>query len=331
MYNLEDGRECETALNEVCGAGVELAESTVGAVVVRHHFWARNPMEFVGSRGRVEKALRMVGGGRARIVESGVGHFAVEVVRAERGGVSWAEVVGGGEAKSGLLLGVDQEGEAVRVGLSEMPHLLIAGATGSGKSVCLNGLIMQLLTGAEWQAARLVLIDTKKVELGIYKERVGVFADSVRAALDALFDVVKEMRGRYDEMAEKGLREYDGGEIVVVVDELADLMLSGAKAIVERHLVTLAQMGRAAKVHLILATQRPQVKVCTGLILANVPTRICLQTAAVRDSVLCLGHKGAEELLGKGDALVKLATEGGEKRVQVPFISVEEIAAKLGK
>lgn len=330
MYNLEEARDCEAVLTMVCGAGVELVESVAGAVVVRHEFAVTDPMAFVAAQGRIEKALKLVGGGgdRVRLVDGGVagGGFAVEVVRAVRERVAWADVCGG-DGGGGLVLGVGQDGEAVRARLSDMPHLLVAGATGSGKSVCVNGLVMQLLASG----ARLVLVDMKRVELGVYRERAEVFADRERAALDALFYVVKEMRARYDEMAARGLREYDGAALVVVVDELADLMLGGAKAVAERYLVTLAQMGRAARVHLILATQRPQVKVCTGLILANVPTRICLQTASARDSVLCLGHKGAEALAGKGDALVKLATESKEKRVQVPFISMDEIVKEVAK
>jgi len=217
-----------------------------------------------------------------------------------------------------LALGKDILGKPIVADLARMPHLLVAGATGAGKSVAVNGMILSMLFKASPADLRLVMIDPKMLELSVYQDIPHLFAPVITAPKDAsgaLRKLVFEMETRYRLLAAKGVRNIDGynaalkdGEerlpyIVVLIDELADLMLTAPREI-EDSIARLAQMARAAGIHLILATQRPSVDVLTGVIKANFPARISFQVSSKVDSRTILDSNGAEQLLGKGDMLL---------------------------
>jgi len=256
------------------------------------------------------------------------------------------EVVGSGvfsRAKSRLsfAVGKDIGGMSIVGDIGKLPHLLIAGTTGSGKSVCMNSLIISLLYKASPDEVKLIMIDPKMVELGIYNGiphlLIPVVTDPKKAA-GSLQWAVTEMLRRYRMMADAGVRnleeynklaavsdEYDVmPQIVVVIDELADLMLVAAKD-VEEAICRVAQMGRASGIHLIVATQRPSADVITGLMKANIPSRIAFAVASAIESRIILDTVGAEKLVGKGDMLYAPLGEGKPKRVQGCFITDEEV------
>ena len=239
-----------------------------------------------------------------------------------------------------IALGAGVSGEAVVADLASMPHLLIAGATGSGKSVCLNAIITCLLMNHSPEQLRLVLIDPKRVELAPFAKvphlafsEIVVDLDRVVGTLQA---VINEMESRYRRFAQAGVRDIGGYNDqaggpglpywVVIIDELADLMMS-APYQVEHQVVRLAQLARATGIHLVIATQRPSVDVVTGLIKANFPTRIAFAMSSQVDSRTVLDHAGAEKLLGRGDMLHQPTDAQKPKRLQGVFVSDEETAA----
>ena len=241
-------------------------------------------------------------------------------------------------ASSGLpmALGEGTSGEPLAIDLKEMPHLLIAGATGSGKSVCINSLVSSLILTNNPQDLRMLMVDPKRVELtpynGIPHLLMPVIVDAERA-VKAFGSVLSEMFRRYKSMEEMGTRNIDSynrkaddpfPHIVIIVDELADLMMTAAYE-VEQSLVRLAQLGRATGIHLILATQRPSVNVMTGLMKANIPARVAFAVASQVDSRVILDGAGAEKLLGKGDMLFQSPSEIKPQRIQGAYVSDKEI------
>ena len=243
-----------------------------------------------------------------------------------------------GRSKLALALGKGAGGEAVAADLAKMPHLLIAGATGSGKTVCLNATIACLLMYNIPNDIRFILIDPKRVELTSFNSiphlATPVIVDSEKA-LEALRWLSQEMDKRYQKMATVGARNIEGynknrsgGEklsyLVLVIDELADLMMVGGDE-VERILCRLAQLSRAVGIHLVVATQRPSVDVLTGLIKANFPTRISFAVVSQVDSRTILDAVGAEKLLGRGDMLYMPTEADKPKRLQGCFVSDTEI------
>jgi S-DNA-T family DNA segregation ATPase FtsK/SpoIIIE len=233
-------------------------------------------------------------------------------------------------------LGKDISGRAVFFDLSEMPHLLVAGTTGSGKSVMLNGLLTSLLLTTDPRQVKMVLIDPKRVELshfGRVPHLITRVVTDVKKAANALAWAVAEMERRYEVLERHGVRSVEGYNdraetqmpyVVVVIDELADLMMqAGAK--VEDAIIRLAQKARAVGIHLVVATQRPSVDVITGMIKANVPSRIAFAVSSQVDSRVILDTPGAEALLGMGDMLYKPVSAARPSRVQGAFISEAEV------
>ena len=239
------------------------------------------------------------------------------------------------DIKLPIALGKSISGTPIIGDLASMPHLLIAGTTGSGKSVCINTIILSLLYKLTPNKCKFILIDPKMLELSTY-ERIPhllcpVITEPKRAA-SVLGWVVKEMESRYRLMTKEGVRNIDGYNekhslpmpyIVVIVDEMSDLMLVAGKEI-ENYIQKLSQMARAAGIHIIMATQRPSVDVITGTIKANFPTRISFQVSSKIDSRTILGEQGAEQLLGKGDMLY-MSSANRIIRIHAPFVSENEI------
>ncbi|WP_139891215.1 MULTISPECIES: DNA translocase FtsK [unclassified Bacillus (in: firmicutes)] len=245
-----------------------------------------------------------------------------------------------------IALGRDISGEAVSAELNKMPHLLVAGATGSGKSVCINGIITSVLMRAKPHEVKMMMIDPKMVELNVYNGIPHLLAPVVtdpKKAAQALKKVVMEMERRYELFSHSGTRNIEGyndlvtrqnleeGEknpllpyIIVIVDELADLMMV-ASSEVEDAITRLAQMARAAGIHLIIATQRPSVDVITGVIKANIPSRIAFSVSSQIDSRTILDMGGAEKLLGRGDMLFLPVGASKPVRVQGAFLSDQEV------
>lgn len=232
--------------------------------------------------------------------------------------------------------------------LNKMPHVLVAGSTGSGKSVCINGIIISILMRAKPHEVKMMMIDPKMVELNVYNGVPHLLAPVVtdpRKASQALKKVVSEMERRYELFSHTGTRNIEGYNehieqwneendekhprmpyIVVIVDELADLMMV-ASSDVEDSITRLAQMARAAGIHLIIATQRPSVDVITGIIKANIPSRIAFAVSSAIDSRTILDGAGAEKLLGRGDMLFLPAGASKPVRVQGAFVSDQEVEA----
>ncbi len=320
--------------------------------------------------------------------------IGVEVPNRQRQTVTLGDILGSPEATAArhpleVAAGRDIAGRPVLVNLAEMPHLLIAGATGSGKSSCINSMLTSLLMRATPDQVRLILVDPKRVELGHYTGLPHLLTAPVtnpKKAANALHWAVQEMERRYDVLAEVGMRDitgynaaWDRGElagepeggalglgddmsedadegsggvpgagpsaqdgeragvarytrlpfIVVVVDELNDLMMVAARD-VEESICRIAQMARAVGIHLVLATQRPSVDVITGLIKANIPSRLAFAVSSLADSRVVLDQPGAERLIGKGDMLLLTASSSQARRIQGPWADEEDIRKIVG-
>ena len=292
-------------------------------------------------------ALNMAAAGGVRIEAPVPGKSAVgiEIANSSIATVTLREVLESEEfqshaSKLAVALGKDIAGTPVVADLARMPHLLIAGATGSGKSVCINSIIASILYKATPDEVKLILIDPKVVELSVYNGiphlLIPVVTDPKKAA-GALGWAVQEMTDRYKKFEGAAVRDLKGynkhavkngfeplPQIVVIIDELADLMMV-AQNDVETKICRLTQLARAAGIHLVIATQRPSVDVITGLIKANVPSRIAFAVASQVDSRTILGIGGAEKLLGRGDMLFDPSGASKAIRVQGAFINDDEV------
>ena len=266
--------------------------------------------------------------------------IGIEIPNTKRENVYLSEIISDEkfskkEIKLPIALGKSISGAPVVGDLVAMPHLLIAGTTGSGKSVCINTLILSLLYRHPPNMCKFILIDPKMLELSSYEGIPHLLCPVIteaKKATRALGWVVKEMENRYKRMSQEGVRNIDGFNqkmknkmpfIVVIVDEMSDLMLTAGKEI-ESYIQKLSQMARAAGIHIIMATQRPSVDVITGTIKANFPTRISFQVSSKIDSRTILGEQGAEQLLGKGDFLF-MSSANRIIRIHGPFVTESEI------
>jgi len=306
--------------------------------------------------------------------------IGVEVPNRHRQLVALGDILASSEAAGAdhpleVALGRDIAGRAVMVNLAEMPHVLVSGATGSGKSSCINSVLTSILSRATPDQVRLILVDPKRVELGQYNDLPHLLTQVVvdpKKAANALGWAVTEMERRYDLLAEVGMRDItgynagfddghlaqfeedyqfrmrgtgagtDGDEdeqdleaeprfhrlpfILIVVDELNDLMMVAARD-VEESVCRIAQMARAVGIHLVLATQRPSVDVITGVIKANIPSRMAFSVSSLADSRVILDQPGAERLIGMGDMLLLTASSSNPQRLQGPWVSEEEVRA----
>ena len=283
--------------------------------------------------------------------------IGVEVPNDTRQLVSVGDILASPEAKAAknpleVAIGRDINGRSVLADLSKMPHILIAGATGAGKSSCINSLLTSILMHSTPDQVRLILIDPKRVELGQYNRLPHLLTQVVtnpKKAANALSWTVKEMERRYDLLSDVGFRDIDGynaaydrGEvmdqtdlgleyhrlpyILVVVDELNDLMMVAARD-VEESICRIAQMARAVGIHLVIATQRPSVNVITGVIKANVPARLAFAVSSLADSRVILDQGGAEKLLGRGDMLLLGPSSSIAQRIQGAWVTEDEVRA----
>jgi S-DNA-T family DNA segregation ATPase FtsK/SpoIIIE len=322
------------ALLDQIGLPCRPAGHTSGAQITTYHY----NLIALKDHNKAARAVRALSAALCTpcaLTTSDRAHIAIQAARAERELVALRQTVQHlrpDRTPTTAALGLDDAGQPVIVDIAKMPHMLLAGATGSGKSVALNTILCSMLYCATPTMTQFVMIDPKQVELSAYAglpHLATPIITSAQEAVNALASVNAAMDKRYKAMARK--RTKSGTEagfprMVIVIDELADLMLTSKKA-VEESIIRIAQLGRAAGMHLLVATQKPVVSVITGLIQGNIPCKLALQTASTSDSVRILGHKGAESLLGRGDALLKLPDRVQEIRVQCAYTGPKDIDA----
>jgi S-DNA-T family DNA segregation ATPase FtsK/SpoIIIE len=317
-----------------CGVPCEFLQVVSAPQIATYHFKLNNILDITKLKKPIT-ALSALIHTTVTQTTSNIGHFALVVAKPQRKIVTLRECMltttfDDYDRHLRACLGCSADNESVVLSVGNMPHMLIAGATGSGKSVLLNSIIVSLLFSCTPTMMQFVMIDPKKVELSKYEGLPHLIRPIIKShseAVQALEDVCAEMDERYNRMAAEGYKKAsDMGlpPLVVVIDELADLMLT-SKYECEQSIIRIAQLGRAAGIHLIIATQRPTVNVITGLIKSNIPCKIALQTSSIRDSITILDHKGAESLTGKGDALLKLPDRVEEIRFQSAYISDADI------
>jgi len=353
---LENSRVLEKAL-ETFGVSGKVVSVSPGPIITRYEVEPASGVRVSRIASLSDDLARILKAKRIRIVAPipGTSVVGIEIPNKKPALVYFKEIVSSdkfrrAKSKLTIALGKTISGEVCVFDLATMPHLLIAGATGSGKSVCINTIIASILYKAYPDEVKFLLVDPKKLELSLYKalkgyhlitcegvdEEVITRADN---ALIALRAVEAEMERRYEILANAVVRNIDeynakvkagqfDGEflpyIVVVIDELADLMMISSKE-VEEPITRLAQMSRAVGIHLVIATQRPSVDVITGLIKANFPSRIAFQVASKIDSRTIIDTNGAEKLLGRGDMLIVTSTNPEPQRLHNAFISLDEV------
>ena len=352
----EEMRENSRRLNETLASfniDAHIINVTRGPSVTRYEVELDKGVRLNKITGCADDIALSLGASGVRIaaVPGKISVVGIEVPNRAVTTVSLREVIDSPEfakakSKTSVALGKSIDGSCIVGNIARMPHLLIAGTTGSGKSVCMNSIIISLLYKAGPDDVKLIMVDPKMVELGIYNGiphlLIPVVTDPKKAA-GSLQWAVTEMLRRYRMMSDMGVRdlesynsivtsEEDGQklpQVVIIIDELADLMMVAAKE-VEDSICRIAQMGRAAGMHLIIATQRPSANVITGLMKANIPSRIAFSVASAMESRIILDTMGAEKLVGKGDMLYAPVGCGKPLRVQGCFVTDTEVEAVAG-
>lgn len=360
----ETGRNLEAALAEH-GVETRLIGMTVGPTVTRYELELGPGVKVARVTSLHKDIAYAMATPDVRILAPIPGKQAigVEIPNVRKQLVTVGDILLSPEARAAthpleVAIGRDIDGKAILANLAAMPHILIAGATGAGKSSCLNSLLTSILMRSTPDQVRMILVDPKRVEMGQYNKLPHLLTEVVtvpKKAANALAWAVREMERRYDLLAECGFRDitgynaaYDRGElndpnaellgpdaesvttyermpfILVVIDELADLMMVAARD-VEESICRLAQMARAVGIHLVIATQRPSVNVITGLIKANVPARLAFAVSSATDSRVILDQTGAERLLGKGDMLLLGPSSSIAQRVQGSWVTEDEV------
>jgi S-DNA-T family DNA segregation ATPase FtsK/SpoIIIE len=351
----EGGRILEAALH-AHGVETRLIGLTVGPTVARYELELGPGVKVSKVTSLSKDIAYAMAAEDVRILAPipGKSAIGVEVPNKHRQLVGLGDILSGDDARKAthpleVAIGRDINGRGVMANMAEMPHILIAGATGAGKSSCINSIITSVLTRATPEQIRLILVDPKRVELGQYEGVPHLLTQVVtnpKRAANALAWVVAEMERRYDLLHEVGVRDitgynaaFDRGElagadtdrefhrlpfILVVVDELNDLMMVAARD-VEESICRIAQMARAVGIHLVIATQRPSVDVITGVIKANIPSRLAFKVSSLADSRVILDQQGAEKLVGKGDMLLLTANTSVARRIQGCWVSEEEV------
>ncbi len=347
----EEMRENSRRLNETLASfniDAHIINVTRGPTVTRYEVELDKGVRLSKLTGCADDIALSLGASGVRIaaVPGKISVVGIEVPNRAVTTVSLREVIDSQEfnkakSKTSISLGKSIDGNCVVGNIAKMPHLLIAGTTGSGKSVCMNSIIISLLYKAGPEDVKLIMVDPKMVELGIYNSiphlLIPVVTDPKKAA-GSLQWAVTEMLRRYKMMSDMGVRDLEsyngivtseeGGQklpqVVIIIDELADLMMVAAKE-VEDSICRIAQMGRAAGMHLIIATQRPSANVITGLMKANIPSRIAFSVASAMESRIILDTMGAEKLVGKGDMLYAPIGCGKPLRVQGCFVTDSEV------
>ncbi len=357
----ERGRTLESALAEH-GVETRLVGMVVGPTVTRYELELAPGVKVARVTSLHKDIAYAMASADVRILAPIPGKQAIgiEVPNDARQLVAVGDILASPEAKAAtnpleVVIGRDINGRAVMADLAKMPHLLIAGATGAGKSSGINSLITSILMRCTPDQVRLILIDPKRVELGQYNRLPHLLTQVVtnpKKAANALTWAVREMERRYDLLSEIGFRDingynaaYDRGElyrdpsegveyqrlpyILIVVDELNDLMMVAARD-VEESICRIAQMARAVGIHLVIATQRPSVNVITGVIKANVPARLAFAVSSLADSRVILDQGGAEKLLGRGDMLLLGPSSSVAQRIQGAWVTEAEVRAVVG-
>ena len=353
---VEQGGEVLEATMREFGVDARLIGATVGPTVTRYELELAAGVKVNKVTGLAKEIAYAMASHDVRILAPIPGRSAigVEVPNKTRPLVTLGDILSSDEAKKAkhpleVAMGRDIAGRAVFANLSTFPHVLIAGQTGAGKSSCINSIVTSILMRTTPAQVRMILVDPKRVELGQYNGVPHLLTEVVtnpKKAANALDWAVREMEMRYDLLADVGVRDiagynamYDRGDIptpddpdpdtgksyerlpfiVVVVDELADLMMVAARD-VETRICRLAQMARAVGIHLVIATQRPSVYVITGVIKANIPSRLAFSVSTLADSRVILDQQGAEKLIGKGDMLMLSASSSRAERVQGAWV-----------
>lgn len=343
--------ECNSLLKKLKDIGVvsEIRDSVVGPRLIRYRLFLSDAGDLSLLDGSLDELEFALGVGSIKLYPANEPQTCfLEIPRKQ---AEWQAVAidrfdsaARNFCASNMLLpvspGVDVVGVPVVFDLADAPHLLVGGTTGSGKSVCVNALILSLVLAARNRPIKLALIDPKQVEFSLWRDCGVLYADiatSISTAISLLDDLVQEMESRYAQFAKLGVKNlaearecgFDGGWIVVAVDELADLVMQGKPGkSAEEKLVQLAQKARSAGIHLILATQRPDAKTFSGLLRSNCPARIALKVQKSTESSIILDETGAESLLGKGDMLIK-GTGMSLQRAHGYLINTEEIKERI--
>ncbi len=357
----EKGRALESALAEH-GVETRLVGMVVGPTVTRYELELGPGVKVARVTSLHKDIAYAMASPDVRILAPIPGRQAigVEVPNVKRQVVALGDILSSEEARKAkhpleVAIGRDINGRAVMANLARMPHILIAGATGAGKSSCINSLVTSILMRSTPDQVRMILVDPKRVELGQYNRLPHLLTQVVtnpKKAANALSWAVREMERRYDLLSEVGFRDIDGynaafdrgdlrddptsGQtferlpfILIVVDELNDLMMVAARD-VEESICRIAQMARAVGIHLVIATQRPSVNVITGVIKANIPSRLAFAVSSLADSRVILDQGGAERLVGQGDMLLLGASSSVPQRIQGAWVTEKEVRSVVG-